>query len=188
MSILNEAKYNLESFWGYNSICIFDTNEEYNEFKELVKQNNDYGYLDIVIDTEDFIEVEKRYEKLKDRIHLTDSLFAIIMQKAGFDIDDYTYADFWFFKRDLNQKAEEQGKESARIIFLLGDMKDIDMQHSVNEFIANRNITIMCYNVGRLLSYHTPDGTFLENVHDYIKIENYKVKTKKMEGEYYDKY
>ena len=110
------------------------------------------------------------------------------MQKAGFDIDDYTYADFWFFKRDLNQKAEEQGKESARIIFLLGDMKDIDMQHSVNEFIANRNITIMCYNVGRLLSYHTPDGTFLENVHDYKKIENYKVKKKMMKGDYYDKY
>ncbi len=67
-------------------------------------------------------------------------------------------------------------------------MKDVKMQQSVNEFISNRNITIMCYSVGRLLSYYTSNGTFLEYVHDYIKIENYKMKKKVLEGDYYDEY
>ena len=189
MSLMFEAKNDLNNFARWNNIYYFDETEidKYNEIKELVKQKKDYGFLDIVMDIDDFEEIERRYERLKDQ-HMSklECLYILIMQKAGFDMKEDDLVIFHTFKSDLNRKANEQGKKYTRLLFLLDSIKDIGLQNAINELICNRDITIMCYTLGPLLTYATTNGNVIVNVHDFSAIGNYKVKKKVLKGDYYD--
>ena len=202
MDILNYIKNDLNNHYHDNMIYQLNENEtdKYNEIKTLL--DNDYGYLDIVLDFKDYDKLNKLFEQLSNNdLELkytinNDYINYCILKGAGIetidsnisiseigknlfrgDIFKYMNCDSLLFYFDvydpLIKKAKTTKNKKCRIHFLLDNVTNVDLQKCINDFISYRcDVAMMCYTTKNLLTHCTTNNNIIENVHDYIKIES----------------
>ena len=140
----------------------------YEQMKQMVK--DDHGYLDIVLDTEDFNEVlsklKGRPENIK-RMFLLDFLINKILGNAGFETSDTETIWFDLMVKMLSEKCQSTPHQMARIHFFLDGVEDVMLQTKINDLFASRGLVTIGYTTKELLTYCDSKGNLLEPVHDY---------------------
>ena len=211
MDILKRIEGDLNNHYHDNIIYQLNENETdtYEKVKDLLDE--DYGYLDIVLDFKDYDKLNmlfKQSDIIKHTI-INDYLNYCILKGAnidtlvfdisipeigeylfGGDASKYISCDSLYFYFDvydhLIEKAKTTKNKKCRIHFLLDNVTDIDLQKCINDFISYRcDVAMMCYTTKNLLTHCTTNNNFIENVHDYISVESEekeKVLKKKWEG------
>ena len=208
MDILEYIKNDLNNHDYDNIIYFLDETEKdkYEKIKELL--NNDYGYLDIVLDFNDYNKLKPLFEQVTDKdmesykiMILSNYINYSILNKAGVenlidvivpkvaedlfseDLDKYITSGDMLLNYEvfeaIKDKAKEEYKKYARIHYLLDNVDDIMLQKCINDlFVYRSSIAMMGYTTEKLLAYSTSNNHPLERVHDYISIES-DVKRKK---------
>ena len=211
MDILKRIEGDLNNHYHDNTIYFFNENEKdtYEKVKDILDE--DYGYLDIVLDFKDYDKLNTLFEQsdIIKHIIINDYLNYCILRGANIDTLDsnisiseigeylfggdaskYISCDSLYFYFDvydhLIEKAKTTKNKKCRIHFLLDNVTDIDLQKCINDFISYRcDVAMMCYTTKNLLTHCTTNNNFIENVHDYMSVESderEKVLKKKWEG------
>lgn len=168
-TLMDWVKYNLKNDDSSNILYDFtiDHPEEISEVKKLLQE--DYGYLDIVLDKDDFDTIMQGFvdkNKFTRIVSLRDGLIKTILQK----IDDYNENDIYFvedLRDNLVKKSMEHPNQAFRIHMFLDHVDNEYLQAVINDLIAERNLSIVGYYSNGLKNTYTSNGFPIEPVHDY---------------------
>ena len=184
-----QAKINLKISYYDNELYIFSSEEKelYNGVIDEI--NNDYGYYDLVMDFNNYNELEPLFESLsslpkyveiKKMVTMQFVLSEILKKAEILDLSDN------FKKGDLRKiigstllgvddvlnsvktKAKVAcEKQYARIICLLDNVNDPILQQCINDLFACRSeVAIIGYTTNDLASYLTTKNVLLDKNHD----------------------
>ena len=189
-------KKDLENLYGWNYLYPGLTDEEYNQTKELIK--NDYGFFDVILNFDDYKQLDSLKNSIPDNFDSSQRklvINSIIGQYINYkivksaDVEKYDYSQLedalfgesfekyreskWilFYKLPelLKEKAKTKENQEARLLLLLDSIEDIHLQKAINSIISSRSITLFGYTTkDDLLSYYTDQGKLLQDPHDYI--------------------
>ena len=161
---MKTLKNHLENYC--EATYLFEFGEQHPEGIAQVKKllENDYGYLDIILDEEDFKAIIK--QATDDDSSLYDSLLKTIMAKAGVTTKDrYIYQGD--FKNSMENATLLANKKGYRVHIFFDFVRDEKLQIAINDLISDRLIPILGYHTGNLLTYRISSGDVLRLIHDY---------------------
>lgn len=197
MDIIRLIENDLDNHYYDNIIYFLDETEKdkYEKIKELL--NHDYGYLDIVLDFNDYELLKPLFEQISDKDNstkisiLSDYLNYSILSRAnittldnievskvgeilfGKDLDRYYNMDEILFNMEvfdtIKNKVKTDNKKNARIHYLLDNVDDFTLQKCINDLYVYRvGIAMMGYTTKELSSTLTTNNHMMERVHDYM--------------------
>ena len=185
--MLDRIKSDLGYFCDWNVIYEFSQteHEEIDKVRNLLKE--DYNYMDIVLDKNDFDKMEEgletvtspfgeeigpdhdQYSYTKWRI-LESRLMGAILEKAGLEDESFNEFIQFGYPKKLKDKAKELGKKNFRIQIIFDDVQSRELQTAIDELILSRDFNIMGYASKPLLSYCSYSGIYMESTHDYSHV------------------
>lgn len=207
MDILKLIEIHLDNHDHDNIIYFLDETEKDKYEKIIELLNKDYGYLDVVLDFNDYDKLNPLLSKLSDKnvfnriMILSDYLNYSILTKANIDIVDgmkvsnvgkhlfsddlekYNKMNEVIFTSDvvdaLKAKAEKKNKK-ARIHYLLDNVDNIILQKCINDlYVYHADVAMMGYTTKNLSTTLTSNSNYMENIHDYMSFDS-DVKQKKL--------
>ncbi|MBR3490322.1 MAG: hypothetical protein IKH36_02410 [Bacilli bacterium] len=159
MSIVERIKRDLQTSC-YTAIFEFSETEKsrVNEVKGYLKEDN--GYLDIILDDNDFRGLTKNIDRIETMdlrwFYIQQNLFDIIVNKFG--LKDAVLIDYKSLADALNEFALKQGKNGFRIHIFLDDVKRPSLQVAINDLINSGVLNVMCYLTEPLKTYKDSQG------------------------------
>ena len=144
--------------------------------KDLLKE--DYGFLDIIIDSKDYKEILLKLENYNEQyknVFLLDYLLNRILTNAGVKLEEDETVWFDSMLTSLKERCKELGKSRPRVHFFLDDVDDVMLQTKINDLFSSRGLTTIGYKSKNLLTYYVSNGQPLEATHDYRSIQSDKL-------------
>ncbi|MBR1377200.1 MAG: hypothetical protein IJ565_05295 [Bacilli bacterium] len=196
-SIESKVESDLQSHYYDNRIYFMSEEEKdkYEKIKELLKK--DYGFLDIVLEFDDFNELDKIFDGIQSNDNYDNIKHRIINQYLNYkmlknaNIDEYHKTNVSDIEKDLfsgdiekianmdllspiitntiiKTKAKDTKRGYGRVNILLDSVNDAFLQSHINDLIVYRgNVAIMGYTTKELVTYYTSSGGIIENIKDY---------------------
>lgn len=156
----------------------------------------DYGFLDILVDFDDYDRLEellsiipndKEKSVWTSKITRDYLMYQIIkrvdlgrpqykdVEKSLFvkDLDEYSVPILRFdrISNDLKEKAKDTDKGYARIHIMLDKITNAELQRNVNNLFTFRdNISKVGYVTKDLITYYTTSEKYMQDPHDYQKV------------------
>ena len=174
MDIFKMLKYNLANNADCNDLYFFGDKcpGAIDEVRNMLKI--DYGFLDIIVDKDDILNVLKDLNECNScakRIDIRDRFIKMIYEKIGVKKDDEFYY-FDYLRDDLKEKSLEYPNKQFRIHIMLDYVNDPDLQVMINDMIADRCFYVFGYTTRNLLTYAISTGFVIQDIHDYRRYVN----------------
>lgn len=172
LDIIKSDLYNIDS-WSY----IYELDESEKDKLDTVRDylKEDYGYLDIVLDKDDFetiiqateIQITDQTNSKMRLLIIRNELQNVILSKIGINIED---ASLFSLDYDLKEKAKEANKEKYRLHIFLDEINDALLQECINDYITLNHV--IAYTTKNLLTIYNTSGQIIEETHDYILVKS----------------
>ncbi len=186
-------KLHLQSKFYDNTIYELSPDEQDVLDRVLEYLKDDYGFLDILVDFDDYDRFEEllsiipngKEKSIWTSIITRDYLMYQIIKRVDLgrpqykdvekslfvkDLHEYSVPVLRFdrISSDLKEKAKETDKGYARIHIMLDKITNVELQRNVNNLFTFRDdISKVGYATKDLMTYYTTSEKYMRNTHDY---------------------
>ena len=169
MELLNKINEHLLESYGNNYIFEFDESEkdEYNLVPNMLEK--DYGFVDIILDQNDFNNLLDGYDESKPYEKyacIQDNFQRIILKKLNIEYNDDILTRY-SFEGMIKRSTNVERLSRVRLHIMADSITDIYIQMVINDYIVENRFTVFLYKSKELLTYYNGGAVPMLNTHNY---------------------